>query len=96
MGRKKSDVETVQLSFRCPVDVAEGLKDLARLNRCDVTDLLVEMCSWLVTANKARIVKFRQQAGQPIKMPTFDAVKKKTITQAVGTPTVEGGGESEN
>lgn len=96
MGRKKSDADTVQLSFRCPVDVAESLKDLARLNRCDVTELLVELCKSLVSANKARIIKFRQQAGQPIKMPTFETVKKKAVTQAADTAIVEGGGDNEN
>lgn len=78
MAIKKS-IETMQITFRCPKDVAQGLKDLAFLSRCDTTELLVELCKSIVSANKERIKKFRQQAGQPIKMPSFDTSKKADV-----------------
>lgn len=102
MARKKSADKTVpteSVTFRCPVEVKRGLEDLAHLSRRDMTDLLVEICASLVDANRSRISKFRQQAGQPIKMPTFDAVKKKAVNQqVVDTDTLsdEGGGSNEN
>ena len=105
MARKKTADKTVQtesITFRAPVEVKRGLEDLAHLSRCDMTDLLVELCTSLVDANKARITKFRQQVAKPIKMPTFDTVKKKTVNQqvqqVVDTDTLsdEGGGSDEN
>lgn len=102
MARKKSadkTVETESITFRCPVEVKRGLEDLAHLSRRDMTDLLVELCTSLVDANKARITKFRQQVAKPIKMPTFDTLKKKTVNQqVVDTDTLsdEGGGSNEN
>lgn len=95
MTRKKSADKTVQtesVTFRCPVEVKRGLEDLAHLSRRDMTDLLVELCTGFVDANKARITKFRQQAGQPIRMPTFDTAKKKIVNpQIVNTLFDEGG-----
>lgn len=95
MARKKIDssqVDTEPITFRCPVEIKRGLEDLARLTRKDLTALLVELATSLVDANKARITKFRQQVAKPIKMPTFDTVKKKAVVeQAVETPSDEGG-----
>ena len=69
--RKKSDELTAAINFRCPADVKASLEDLAHLSRKDVSALLVELCTSLVDANKARIANFRRSAAQPIKMPTF-------------------------
>ena len=105
MARKKSADKTAEkesVTFRCPIEIKRGLEDLAHLSRLDMTDLLVELCKGLVDANKARITKFRQQVAKPIKMPTFDTVKKKTVNQqvqqVVDTDTLsdEGGGSDEN
>lgn len=99
MARKKSadkTVETESITFRCPVEVKRGLEDLAHLSRRDMTDLLVEICASLVDANRSRITKFRQQAGQPIRMPTFNTKKKVVNQQVVDTLFDEGGGSNEN
>lgn len=95
MARKKAEdkiAPTASITFRCPVEIKMGLEDLAHLRRQDVSALLVELCTSLVDANKARITKFRQQVAKPIKMPTFDTVKKKAVVeQVVETPSDEGG-----
>lgn len=81
MARKKVNspqVDTEPITFRCPIEVKRGLEDLAYLSRKDVTALLVELCTSLVSENKKRITSFRQQAGQPIKMPTYATQQKKT------------------
>ena len=95
MARKKIDssqVDTEPITFRCPVEIKRGLEDLARLTRKDLTALLVELCTSLVDANKARITKFRQAAGQPIKMPTYTAMPQKKKDTAPITPSDESAG----
>ena len=83
MVKKKIDSDTESITFRCPVEIKRGLEDLAHLSRQDVSALLVELCTSLVAENKRRITSFRQQAGQPIKMPTYTATpqKKKDAAQ---------------
>lgn len=74
MAKKKTETTSkatdATISFRCPVDIADGLKDLAHLSRRDVSSILVEMASELIKANASRIKKFRQSAVVPIQMPT--------------------------
>lgn len=95
MARKKAEdkiASTASITFRCPADVKSSLEDLAHLRRQDVSALLVELCTSFVDANKARIANFRRSAAQPIKMPTFDTVKKKAVVeQVVETASDEGG-----
>lgn len=85
MAKKKIDSDTESITFRCPVEIKRGLEDLAHLSRQDVSALLVELCTSLVVENKRRITSFRQQAGQPIKMPTYTATpqKKKDTTPII-------------
>lgn len=95
MARKKIDspqVDTEPITFRCPIEVKRGLEDLAHLSRKDLTSLLVELCTSLVTENKKRITSFRQQAGQPIKMPTYVATQQKKKDTAPITPSDESAG----
>lgn len=87
--RKKSDEKTAAINFRCPIEIKTSLEDLAHLSRQDVSSLLVELCKSFIDANRTRITKFRQQAATPIKMPTFDTVKKKAIVE---TPSDESAG----
>lgn len=97
MARKKAEdkiASTASITFRCPIEIKMGLEDLAHLRRQDVSALLVELCTSLVDANKARITKFRQQVAKPIKMPTFAAVKKKAVNQQVVDALFNGGGVS--
>lgn len=95
MAKKKMDspqVDTESITFRCPVEVKRGLEDLAYLSRKGVTALLVELCTSLVTENKKRITSFRQQAGQPIKMPTYAVIQQKKKDTVPITPSDESAG----
>ena len=103
MARKKSDVDTAEkkkipaINFKCSAELKRDLEDLAHLSRRDVSSLLVEVASELVKANKARITKFRQQAGQPIKIPTCATSPSKTaalMDANTNTASVEGSGAS--
>lgn len=96
MARKKSNDKQAQISFKCSDELFSALRDLAHLSRQGVTDLLVAVCTELVKANKPRIVKFRQQAGQPIKMPTFGTGKKKAVVQQVALSDEGGASNAEN
>lgn len=105
MAKKKMDspqVDTESITFRCPVEVKRGLEDLAYLSRKGVTALLVELCTSLVTENKKRITSFRQQAVQPIKMPTYAVIKQQKkkntapITPSDITPSDELAGGVDN
>ena len=101
MARKKSDTDTAEkkkipaINFKCSAELKRDLEDLAHLSRRDVSSLLVEVATELVKANKPRIVKFRQQAGQPIKMPTCATAPSKTAAQLdtnTDAASVEGSG----
>ena len=95
MARKKSNEKQAQISFKCSDELFSALKDLAYLSRQGVTDLLVAVCTELVKANKPRIVKFRQQAGQPIKIPTCATPKTAAQIDAnTNAASVEGSGAS--
>lgn len=84
MARKKSvDADNVTVTFRCPVDLSDALKDLAHLSRRDVSSILIELCSEFVKANRQRITNFRRQAAQPLKLPTFNTPIKKSAAQDV-------------
>lgn len=96
MANKKVDVKTTAkkekemapISFRCPVDLKQSIEDLARLSRRDVSAILIELCGAVVDANKDRITKFRQSAGQEIKMPTFATPTKKKSAAKNETSTI--------
>lgn len=96
MANKKVDVKTTAkkekemapISFRCPVDLKQSIEDLARLSRRDVSAILIELCGAVVDANEDRITKFRQSAGQEIKMPTFATPTKKKSAAKNETSTI--------
>ena len=102
MAKKKSETasakpeKTLAINFKCSTELKRDLEDLAHLSRRDVSSLLVEVATELVKANKTRITKFRQQAGQPIKIPTCATSPSKTAAQDTntGTASVEGSGAS--
>lgn len=83
MTKKKDTTNAKPISFRCPADLKQDIEDLARLSRKDVSSILIELCAALSKANKERLTKFRQSAGQPIKMPTLaaPAPKKKAAAK---------------
>ena len=101
MARKKSDTFAAEkkkipaINFKCSAELKRDLEDLAHLSRRDVSSLLVEVATELVKANKTRITKFRQQAGQPIKIPTCATPKTAALMDAnTNTASVEGSGAS--
>ena len=108
MTKKKDTTNAKPISFRCPADLKQDIEDLARLSRKDVSSILIELCAALSKANKERLTKFRQSAGQPIKMPTLAApapkkkaaAKNETSTANDAQATVDaaekGGVENEN
>ena len=71
MAIKKAAELSAAINFRCSTELKAAIEDLARLSRCDVSMLLVELCTAFVGANKQRITNFRRQAAQPMKLPTF-------------------------
>lgn len=85
MAKKKAAEPTASISFKCPAELADALKDLAFLSRRDVSSLLVEVAGELVKANKDRIKKFRQSAAQPIKMPSFTPTSKNAAQKTAPT-----------
>ena len=89
----KKEKEMAPISFRCPVDLKQSIEDLARLSRRDVSAILIELCGAVVDANKDRITKFRQSAGQEIKMPTFATMKREVPAQ-IDTSSDKGGGNN--
>ena len=96
MAKKTTTTDAKPISFRCPPDLKGKLEDLARLSRRDVSSILIEVCSALVDANKDRIIKFKQSAGQPLKMPVFSApIKKKAAAPVANTPKDENTGTDE-
>lgn len=62
---KQGDMRTI--TFRCPADVADDLKILARIDGCTVSDFIRALMTEFVTANKQRISKFKRAAAVPIK-----------------------------
>ena len=101
MAKKSDDkAATTTITFRCPADVADDLKVLARIDGCACSDFLREMVSGLVKANKARIKKFRQSAAVPIKKTaTFAAAPNKPDakgTNADASTSDKGGDQNES
>ena len=79
MAKKKSAAKfDAPINFKTTAELKASLEDLAHLSRCTLSDILNRICAGVVAANKARITKFRQQAGQKIKMPPFATPTVKT------------------
>ena len=87
MAKKTTTTDTKPISFRCPPELKSKLEDLAYLSRRDVSSILIEVCSALVDANKERIIKFRQSASQPLKLPMFATPTKKKVATKGETST---------
>ena len=65
MARKKNETPTEQIQFRCPVDIAAGLKTLVFINSYEnLSALLVEMCGKLVSANRRQIANVNQSRAR--------------------------------
>lgn len=99
MAKKKStSTDTKPISFRCPEQLKKDLEDLAHLSRSDVSEILIELCSAFVKANKDRLSTYRKSASIPLKKPTFSSSKPKedaTPTDVdTGTVADERGGEN--
>lgn len=89
MARKKNAENTAAINFRCSVEMKRDLEELAYLSRRDLSAILVDICSELITANKTKIVNSRRRKPPAIILPTFAAPQVTPADNCIDT--VKGG-----